>query len=113
MALWAGYRRHRCLGTAREARGAKPCTYRARLLAGERSTAAEHAGRAGKGVVQVVRPEWQDVHCLAEQGWAVPPVAGLVEGGGCARTYGRFAAVDAVGGVRLAACGGILASGIG
>eukprot|EP00964_Phaeocystis_antarctica_P102226 scaffold67609_cov70-Phaeocystis_antarctica.AAC.1 len=84
MAFRAGYRRHRCLCAAREARWAKPCTRRARLLADERFIAAEQTDPAGKGVVQVVRPEWQDVHCLAEQGWAVLPVAGLVEGDGCA-----------------------------
>ena len=112
MALRAGYRRHRCLGTAREARWAKPCTRRARLFAGERSIAAEHAGRAGKRVVQIVRPEWQDVHCLAEQGWVFLPVAGLVEGGGFAGTGRDVAVVDVVGGVRLAACGSRLASGV-
>eukprot|EP00964_Phaeocystis_antarctica_P161241 scaffold133282_cov68-Phaeocystis_antarctica.AAC.3 len=112
MALWAGCRRHRCLCTAREACWAKPCTYRARLLAGERSIAAEHAGRAGKGVVLVVRPEWQDVNCLAEQGWAVLPVAGLVEGGGLAGTGRDVAVVDVVDKVDLAACGGRSASAV-
>eukprot|EP00964_Phaeocystis_antarctica_P117226 scaffold81063_cov64-Phaeocystis_antarctica.AAC.3 len=113
MALRAGCRRHRCLCAAREARWAKPCTRRARLLAGERSIAAEHTGRAGKGVVQVVRPEWQDVHCLAEQGWVIPPVAGLVEGGGLAGTGRDVAVVDVVDEVYLAACGGRSASRAG
>ena len=110
MAPWADCWRHRCLCTARESRGAKPRTRRARLLAGKRSIATEHAGSASKGVVQVVRPERQDVHGLAKQGWVVLPVAGLVEGGGLAGGAGRdFAAVDAVVAVSLAAFGGCLA----
>ena len=76
--------------------------------------AAEHAGRAGKGVVLVVRPEWQDVHCLAEQGWVVPPVAGLVEGGRLAGAGGdaALAVDDVVVGVFLAALGGISTSAV-
>ena len=108
MALWAGCGRHRCLCAACEACGAKPGTCRARLLAGSRSIAAEQADSAGKGIVQVVQPERQDVHCLAEQSWVVLPVAGLVEGNGLAGT-GRVAVVDAVGGVHFAACFGRLA----
>eukprot|EP00964_Phaeocystis_antarctica_P014507 scaffold7990_cov72-Phaeocystis_antarctica.AAC.1 len=94
MALRAGCRRHSCLCAAREARWAKPCTRRARLLVSERSIAAEHAGRAGKG------------------GCVLLPVAGLVEGGGLAGTGGLFAVVNVVGGSRLAACGSRLASGV-
>eukprot|EP00964_Phaeocystis_antarctica_P031144 scaffold17625_cov66-Phaeocystis_antarctica.AAC.1 len=109
MALWTGCRRHCRHCAAREARWAKPCTRRARLFAGERSIAAEHAGRAGKRVVQIVRPEWQDVHRLAKQGWAVLPVAGLVEGGGLAGTGRDVAAVDVLRGVHLATCNDSLA----
>ena len=109
MALWAGCGRHRCLCAACEACGAKPGTYGARLLAGLRSIAAEQAGRAGKGVFQAVRTERQDVHCLAEQGWVVLPVAGLVEGGERAGT-GLIAVVDVVSVVYLAPCFSRLAS---
>ena len=57
-----------------------------------------------------MRPEWQDVYCLAEHVWVFSPIAGLVEGGGFAGTDGRavdgvVAVVDVVGGVHLAACG--------
>jgi hypothetical protein len=111
MAPWADCWSHCCLCTARESRWAKPRTRRARLPAGERSVATEHAGSASKRVVQVVRPERQDVHGLAKQGWVVLPVAGLVEGGGLAGGAGRdFAAVDVVVAVSLAAFGGCLAS---
>jgi hypothetical protein len=73
----AGCRRHRCLCATHKARWAKPCTRRARLFASKRSIATKQADPAGKGVVQIVRPEWQRVHSLTEQAWVLPPGAWL------------------------------------
>eukprot|EP00964_Phaeocystis_antarctica_P021813 scaffold12111_cov66-Phaeocystis_antarctica.AAC.3 len=85
----------RCVRRAVEASGAKPCTCRARLLVGERSVAAEYAGRACK------------------RGWVLLPVAGLVEGGGLTGTGRDVAVVDVVNEVYRATCGGLFASGVG
>eukprot|EP00964_Phaeocystis_antarctica_P026288 scaffold14805_cov68-Phaeocystis_antarctica.AAC.4 len=71
MALQAGCRRYRFLYAAREASGAKPCTCRARLLAGSRSIAAHPSGRT-----YTVLPSRVGFFCQS-QGWL--KVVGLQE----------------------------------